>query len=220
MAMCMKSYDLWGVAEMQLAEELIEAQRERLPAGGCERLAVAHVAIAGLGGLGSHIAMELARTGVGYLHLVDFDVVDVSNLNRQMYSCRDLGRHKTEALAQAICDVNPNVQVQIDTVRVNGQNLLSLFVGDTIVCEAFDQPEAKAMLVNGLLAAFPEVRIVSGSGMAGYGRSNDIRTRRLGKRLFLCGDGVSGLAAGRGLLGPRVSICAGHQANKVLELIL
>ena len=205
---------------MGLAEELIEVQRARLPAGGCERLAAAHVAIAGLGGLGSHIAMELARTGVGHLHLIDFDVVDVSNLNRQMYSQKDLGCHKTEALCRAISEVNPNVQVRLDTVRVTEENMAALFAADEIVCEAFDRPEAKAMLVNGLLTIFPRVYIVSGSGMAGYGRSNAIQTRRVGKRLFICGDGTSGLAAGCGLLGPRVSICAGHHANKVLELIL
>jgi len=204
---------------MNLAEELIAAQRLRLPAGACERLAAAHAAVAGLGGLGSHIAMELARTGVGRLHLVDFDRVEVSNLNRQLYGCADLGQYKTECMARAIEAVNPNVQVRIDTVRVTAENLPALFAEDTIVCEAFDQPEAKAMLVNGLLAALPQVRIVSGSGMAGYGRSNGIRTRRIGSRLYVCGDGESTLAPGQGLLGPRVSICAGHQANLVLELL-
>lgn len=205
---------------MELAEKLVACQRKRLADGGYERLAAAHVAVAGLGGLGSHVAMELARTGIGHLHLVDFDVVEPSNLNRQLYFIRDLGCYKTEAMRAAICEVNPNVEVRIDTVRVTGSNIPELFARDRIVCEAFDLPEAKAMLVSTLLGSMPEIRVVSASGMAGYGRSNAIRTRKFNDRLYLCGDMESGLAPQRGLLGPRVSICAGHEANMIVELIL
>ena len=205
---------------MNLSAELAREQRDRLPQGGYEKLQAARVAVAGLGGLGSHVAMELARSGVGCLHLIDFDTVDVSNLNRQLYQIQDIGCFKTDALARSIAAVHPDVRVVADRVQVTEENLPRLFAEETLVCEAFDRPENKAMLVNGLLAVFPEIRVVAASGMAGYGGSNAIRTRRLGRRLYVCGDLQTGLAPAQGLLGPRVSICAGHQANMILELIL
>lgn len=64
-----------------------------------EKFSNARVAVAGLGGLGSNIAVMLARSGIGHLLLVDFDTVDVTNLNRQMYMIPHLGRPKAEALA-------------------------------------------------------------------------------------------------------------------------
>lgn len=184
------------------------------------KVKAAKVAIAGLGGLGSHIAIELARTGVGYLHLVDFDIVEPSNLNRQMYKICHLGMKKTEALTQEIKEINPYIEVQIDTLRVTEENVLELFKEDEIVCEAFDRPEAKAMLVNTLLGERKDVKIVAASGMAGYGSSNEIQTKKVNKRFYLCGDLYNGAKPGMGLMAPRVSICAGHQANMILRLIL
>lgn len=184
------------------------------------KVKAAKVAIAGLGGLGSHIAIELARTGVGHLHLVDFDIVEPSNLNRQMYKICHLGMKKTEALAQEIKEINPYIEVQIDTIRVTEDNVLELFKEDEIVCEAFDKPEAKAMLVNTLLGERKNVKIVAASGMAGYDSSNKIQTKKVNKRFYLCGDLYNGAKPGMGLMAPRVSICAGHQANMILRLIL
>lgn len=180
----------------------------------------AHVAIAGLGGLGSNIAISLARTGVGHLHLIDFDEVEPSNLNRQQYKIKHLGMPKTEALKSEIQEINPYIQVQVDTIRVTEENLKELFWQDDIICEAFDKPEAKAMLVNGILEQFPQKYIVAASGMAGYADSNDIVTKKITSHFYLCGDLVSNAEPGNGLMAPRVSICAGHQANMVLQLII
>jgi len=185
-----------------------------------EKAKRARVAVAGLGGLGSTIAVALARTGVGTLHLVDFDVVEPSNLNRQQYKIKHLGMKKTEALKSEIEEINPFITVVIDTVRVMEDNVVSLFAQDEIVCEAFDNPDVKALLVNGVLQNFPGKKVVVASGMAGYESSNMIRTQRLMKNLYLCGDGETGARVGRGLMAPRVSICAGHQANMILRLIL
>jgi len=184
-----------------------------------ERVRRARVAVAGLGGLGSTVAVALARTGIGFLHLVDFDIVEPSNLNRQQYGVRHLGQHKTEALATIIGEINPYVRVHFDTVRVCEQNIAPLFREDDIVCEAFDRADAKAMLVNGVLEHLPGKKIVAASGLAGYESSNTITTRKVMKYLYLCGDGDSDARPGRGLMAPRVSICAGHQANMILRLI-
>ncbi|MFA9376062.1 MAG: sulfur carrier protein ThiS adenylyltransferase ThiF [Lachnotalea sp.] len=185
-----------------------------------EKVKVSRVGIAGLGGLGSHVAIALARTGVGHLHLVDFDVVEPSNLNRQEYRMRHLGLYKTEALKSQIEEINPYVTVTINTQKITKDNAMDIFQDDDIVCEAFDLPEQKAMLVNTLLENRSDIKIVSGSGMAGYASNNIIKTRKVMKNLYLCGDEMNGLKPGWGLMAPRVSICAGHEANTVLRLIL
>ena len=83
-------------------EELDRAFDARFPKKMQEKLRNAKVAVAGLGGLGSHIAVMLARSGIGKLRLVDFDVVDVTNLNRQMYLIPQLGKPKPEALLEIL----------------------------------------------------------------------------------------------------------------------
>lgn len=188
--------------------------------GVYEKVKAARVGIAGLGGLGSSIALALARTGVGTLHLVDFDSVEPSNLNRQQYRIAHLGMPKVEAMRQEIAEINPAVKVIVDKVRVSAENAVQLFANDPIVCEAFDGAQNKAMLVNSLLSGLRDMVVVSGSGMAGTDSANRMLTRRFGRRLYVCGDGESEAARGRGLMAPRVMVCAGHQANMVLRLIL
>ena len=185
-----------------------------------EKLKRAKVAIAGLGGLGSHIAVMLARSGVGQLHLVDFDIVDLSNLNRQVYNVDELGMPKTEALKRILLKINPYINVSYENVKVDNKNIKQLFTGFNIVCEAFDNPSAKAMIVSELLSRDSETIIVSGSGMAGYGDANEIKTEKKFSRLYVCGDGKSDAFEGIGLMAPRVMICAGHQANMIVRLIL
>lgn len=185
-----------------------------------EKVKNARVAIAGLGGLGSNVAVDLARTGVGHLHLVDFDIVEPSNLNRQAYKIRHLGMKKTEALKSELKDINPYIKVSIDTIKVTEKNANSVFANDTIVCEAFDCAEYKAMLINTLLEQQTDIKLVAASGLAGYESSNFIKTTKVFHNLYLCGDKLSSVQPGRGLMAPRVSICAGHQANMILRLIL
>lgn len=178
------------------------------------------VAVAGLGGLGSNIALMLARTGIGTLHLIDFDVVEPSNLNRQQYMISHLGMNKTDALKEQIMQINPYVNVICDCEKVEEKNCTELFKDDEIVCEAFDNPEAKALLVNNLLENRSDVFIVASSGMAGYEKSNSITTKKITDRFYVCGDGKNEAKQGRGLMSPRVTICAAHQANAVLRIIL
>ena len=189
-------------------EQLQKALRERHTQEVQEKLDKARVAVAGLGGLGSHVAAALARIGVGHLHLVDFDVVDITNLNRQQYT------------ADALREINPYLDIYTDRVKVTEDNLVSLFSGETIICEAFDCPQAKAMLANGILTHFPGKYLVAASGMAGFGSSNTVITRKAGKNFYLCGDGISDPASGAGLMAPRVMLCAAHQANMIVRLIL
>ena len=183
------------------------------------RFSAASVAVCGLGGLGSNLALCLARAGVGRLHLIDFDRVDLSNLHRQQYKASQIGQPKALALADNLREANPYLALEPHVVRLTEDNLAPLLAEATLVCEAFDQAEAKAMLVNAVLERFPEKFLVAASGMAGLGSANAITTRRVSRRFYLCGDGVSDVADGLGLVASRVAVCAGHQAHMVLRLL-
>lgn len=183
------------------------------------KISAARVAVCGLGGLGSNIAIALARAGVGHLHLIDFDRVDLTNLNRQQYAVGQLGQYKTDALRETLSLVSPYCDVTCNTVRVTEENLPDLLRNEDYICEAFDRAEAKAMLVSGVLEHFPEKYLVAGSGLAGLGSANTIQTRRVSQRFYLCGDGTSDSSVGLGLVASRVLVCAAHEANMILRLI-
>ena len=202
------------------ADEFEQALIERHTRPVHEKLRAARVAIAGLGGLGSNIAVSLARVGVGELLLVDFDRVELSNLNRQQYDTSDLGKLKTEALRERLHKINPYITLKHLTTRVEPDNAAAIFGSYGIVCEAFDRAATKAMLINTLLEQCPGTIIVSGSGMAGALSANSIHTRRAFGRLYLCGDEVSDMADAHGLLATRVAVCANHEAHMALRLIL
>lgn len=205
---------------MLTQKELHDALVARHGANVQAALDRATIGIAGLGGLGSNIAVHLARLGVGHLVLVDFDVVDVTNLNRQHYTMKDLGVPKTLALLEQLEAINPYLNYETYTERVIPSNAARLFAGCDVLCEAFDRADQKAMLIETLLPALPDMPIVSGSGMAGIGSANDIVTRRRMGRLYVCGDGTSDVADGLGLMAPRVAVCAAHQATAALRLLL
>ena len=183
------------------------------------KISAARVAVCGLGGLGSNIAIALARAGVGHLHLIDFDRVDLTNLTRQQYAVGQLGQYKTDALRETLSLVSPYCDVTCDTIQVTEENLPDLLKTEDYICEAFDRAEAKAMLVSGVLEHFPEKYLVAGSGLAGLGSANTIQTRRVSQRFYLCGDGTSDSSVGLGLVASRVLVCAAHEANMILRLI-
>ena len=195
------------------------ALAERHGAARQAKFESAKVAVCGLGGLGSNVAIALARAGVGRLHLIDFDRVEPSNLNRQQYAAAQVGLPKAEALRANLAAINPFCDVLAETARVTPENLAALLADDDVVCEAFDRAEAKAMLVSGVLETFPEKPVVAASGMSGLASANAITTRRVSKRLYLCGDGTTDVDDNLGLYGARVLVCAAHQATMILRLI-
>lgn len=201
-------------------EEIYSALCRRHTKKNQDKLMNAKVAVAGLGGLGSNIAASLTRIGIGTLHLIDFDKVDLSNLNRQHYFIRHLGMNKTDALAEQLLQINPYLKIIKDCIKVTPENITGLLKNDDYICEAFDVPENKAMLVNAVLEQFPHKKLVAASGMAGFGNSNTIRTRQIMQNFYLCGDEESSLDTKKTLTAPRVAICAAHQANIIVELIL
>ena len=176
-------------------------------------------AICGLGGLGSNIAVSLARAGIGRLILIDFDKVDISNLHRQQYQADQIGLYKTEALTETLKRIAPYVEIVSLSVRMTEENFQELLQDEDIICEAFDDAEAKAMLVNGVLEKLHTKYLIAASGMAGLGSANSIKTRRVMERFYLCGDGVSDVGDDIGLVAPRVMLCAAHQAQMVLRIL-
>lgn len=200
--------------------ELEKAFDSRFPKDIKEKLNNSRVAIAGIGGLGSNIAVMLARSGVGHLFLVDFDTVDITNINRQAYMIQHIGMKKTDAIQEILKGINPYLDIKTCCVKVNSENAEALFKDYPILCEAFDNAQQKAMLISNVLTKCKDTTIVSGNGMAGFGNSNDIKTQKRLNRLYICGDESTDIGDGMGLMSPRVSICAGHQANKVIQLIL
>jgi len=184
-----------------------------------DKFARATVAICGLGGLGSNIAVSLARAGVGKLILIDFDEVDITNLHRQQYKASQIGCFKTQALADNLKEISPYLAITPYTQRIDENNFQELLQEADIICEAFDVAEAKALLVNGVLEKMPEKYLIAASGMAGIDSANNIHTRRVTNRFYLCGDEVSDVADNIGLFSSRVMLCAAHQAHMVLRIL-
>ena len=200
-------------------EEMHQTLSERHGAELQKKISAARVAVCGLGGLGSNIAIALARAGVGHLHLIDFDRVDITNLNRQQYFVRQLGLLKTDALQETLTDIAPYCDITTSSVKITEDNFAQLLEKEDIVCEAFDCSEAKATLVNGVLERFPEKYLLSSSGMAGFGSANTIVTRHVFQHFYLCGDGMSDVNDGIGLVSSRVLACAAHEAHMVIRIL-
>lgn len=203
------------ITEKEWTDALISRNGEELH----KRFSSATVAVCGLGGLGSNIATALARSGIGKLLLIDFDCVDVTNLHRQQYKASQIGRYKAEALAENLLEIAPYTEIHTVTVKITEENFAELLKEADIVCEAFDHAESKAMLVNGVLEQLPHCYLVAASGMASMNTPNTIRTRKIMKRFYLCGDEVSEAADSIGLVAPRVMLCAAHQAHTVLRIL-
>lgn len=201
---------------MELKEEDLLKRNVK---GISKKLKKTRVCILGLGGLGSNVVVLLARSGIGFLKLVDFDTIEASNLNRQQYRISHIGLKKTEAMKSIIREINPFVEVDILDIKVDRENIYSI-VGDIeIIVEAFDVAETKAMTIEELLTSGNKI-LVSASGMAGLGSGNEIITRKVRDNFYLIGDNYSDYEEYSGIMSTRVMLCAAHQANVVLRLIL
>jgi len=185
-----------------------------------EKLRRATVGIAGLGGLGSNVAAALARTGIGRLIIADSDIVEKDNLNRQHYFIDQVGRKKTDAMAENLQRINPAVEIRRHYIRLTADNILTVFAGADVIAECFDKAESKQMLVETVLSRMERTEVVSVSGLAGYGDSNAIKTQYVSKRLVLVGDQKTGIDTQPILTAARVGIAACHQANAIVEFLL
>lgn len=184
-----------------------------------ERFSNAVVAVCGLGGLGSNIAVSLARAGIGKLILIDFDKVDLTNLHRQQYRAEQIGMCKAEALAENLREIAPYMEIETHTEKITEANVAGLLQSAGIICEAFDDAQAKAMLTNTVLETMPDQYLVAASGMAGIDSANTIKTRKITSHFYVCGDEVSDVGKEGTLFSSRVMLCAAHQAHTVLRIL-
>ncbi|KGM97538.1 thiamine biosynthesis protein ThiF [Clostridium novyi A str. 4552] len=184
------------------------------------KLKNAVVGIAGIGGLGSNVALSLARIGIGKLVIADFDAVEISNLNRQQYFINQLGMKKVDALEEVISKCNPFVGIEKHDVFLKENNIEKIFKEADVIVEACDRPEVKAVITNTVLTKMRDKKLVIASGMAGYYTGNTIVSKKLRENLYFVGDGENESKPGSGLMAPRVAIAANHQANTVVRIIL
>ena len=177
----------------------------------------ARVGIAGAGGLGSNCAMHLVRAGVQHLTVVDFDVVNESNLNRQFFFRDQLGQKKVEALKENLLGIDPDADIRAVDMRLDASSAREVFADCDIVVEAFDVVDAKVMLVSSFASSGK--KLVTASGLAGWGRSNAMRVRKMGN-IVAIGDGETAVGENAAPASPRVGIAAAMQANSVVALLL
>jgi sulfur carrier protein ThiS adenylyltransferase len=178
------------------------------------------VGIAGAGGLGSNCAVALAKCGVGTLVISDFDFIEESNLNRQYYFTDQVGMLKTVALKENISRINPDVFVIIHQKRLDNRNIPEIFSGCDVIVEAFDSAEMKQMIIETVQLKMPGIPLVAGSGVAGWGKSETIRYRKIDDTLYICGDESSEASENLPPLAPRVGMVANMQANVVIEILM
>jgi sulfur carrier protein ThiS adenylyltransferase len=205
---------------MVTKEEFYQALTNRHGIENQKKFDDATVAICGLGGLGSNIAICLARVDIGKLILIDFDTVDVTNLHRQQYKFNQVGTPKTDALKENLLEINPFIKIETHQVKLTEENTPSLIKDADVICEAFDKPECKAMLADIVFTNYPDKYLVSSSGMAGFGSANEIVTNKITSRFFISGDGVSDVNSGIGLISSRVMACAAHEAHMALRILM
>lgn len=176
------------------------------------------IGVAGAGGLGSNCAMHLVRSGIRHLVVADFDVVGESNLNRQFFFRDQLGMKKVDALKANLLRIDPEADVQAVDVRLDAVSTRELFEDCDIVVEAFDVVEAKTMILSTLMPL--GMRLVTASGLAGWGKSNAMRVRKMGANVVVVGDGETGVATDVAPTSPRVGIAAAMEANAVVAWLL
>ena len=176
------------------------------------------IGVAGAGGLGSNCAMHLVRSGIRHLVVADFDVVGESNLNRQFFFRDQLGMKKVDALKANLLRIDPEADVQAVDVRLDAASTRELFEDCDIVVEAFDVVEAKTMILSTLMPL--GMRLVTASGIAGWGKSNAMRVRKMGANVVVVGDGETGVATDVAPVSPRVGIAAAMEANAVVAWLL
>ena len=178
------------------------------------------VGIAGAGGLGSNCAIALARSGVGTLVIADFDIVEAKNLNRQYYFSDQAGMMKTIALKENISRIDSKIKVITFDKRLDRSNIPLVFSGCDVIVEAFDKAEMKEMIVEVVQLMMPGIPLIIGSGMAGWGRNESLKSRQVDNTLYVCGDESSESDDDLPPMAGRVGIVACMQANIVIDILM
>lgn len=181
-----------------------------------DKLREIKVGIAGAGGLGSNCAVNLVRVGFEKLKLVDYDLVEAANLDRQFYFADQVGMCKVLALRQNLLRINPDLQIEIEITKIDQSMVKNLFADCLIVAECLDSAENKSMLISELLSL--KKFVVAVSGLGGYGMSDNIKVHPIKKNFTMIGDLQSDVDF-QPALSPRVNIAAAKLADVILEYV-
>ena len=185
--------------------------------GTTEILQTKTIGIAGCGGLGSNVAFSLTRAGIGSLVLVDFDKVELSNINRQAYFLKDVGILKVEVLEDYLLQINPVLQIKKVAKKISREDVFEIFSDVDLLVEAFDRAEEKQWLIETWCERYSDKPIVVGSGIGGIGKTDHIKIHKAGN-VIVCGDETS--SADIGLCSSRVAIVAHMQANEAISWLV
>lgn len=194
---------------------------EGIGVSGQEKLLASRVLVVGCGALGSIASMYLAGSGVGHLTIVDFDTIDISNLQRQLsFSTSCLGEKKVEATAKRLHEINPEIEITALDLLVKKDNVDELILSHDMIIEGSDNPATKHLLatrcqalakplVLGGIAGWQGQVITSMPGSAGY---LDIFPEPADAQGFTpCSLG--------GILGPLPGVVASIQAAEAIKII-
>lgn len=180
-----------------------------------EKLKKAKVSILGCGGLGSNIAMTLARAGVGELYLYDFDTIEYSNLNRQNYTLDELGGDKAELTKKKIESTLPYVKCHSQNIYLTTENMDTIVDNTDIFIEAFDNKESKTMLFDYFVGR-KDKYLITGTGVSGLGELSDIKIKQI-NNVTLIGDFTSN--PDEGLYLAYVGIIANLEALTAIKIL-
>lgn len=174
------------------------------------------VSILGCGGLGSNIAMTLARCGVGELHLYDFDKVEYSNLNRQNYDLGDLGNSKVDQTKKKIEETIPYTRVFAEEAFISEENLDEIIEKSDIFIEAFDKKEMKSLVFDYFLGK-KDKKLIMASGLSGLGNFCYIKIKEI-ENITMVGDFKS--TPDEGLYAPYIGIISNLEALCAVKIII
>ena len=191
------------------------------PPGVTEKLRPKKIFVAGAGGLGSNVCLMLVRAGIGHIVVMDFDLVEASNLNRQQYFRDQIGMPKVIALKENILRINPELKINTIEQKLTADNCKELIPEKTdLIFECFDSAEAKAMLTSFALSERSNIPVIAVSGVAGVGPCEDLKISRGPGKLYIVGDGTSEMNPETGTISSRVTQVSAIQAHIGIRLLL
>lgn len=209
--------------DQQLLRYSRQMMLPEIDAAGQEKLAGARALIVGLGGLGSPASIYLAGAGVGHLTLVDFDRVELSNLQRQIvHATPDIGRLKVESAAQHLKALNPEITIIGIDHALNQNELLNEAQHADIIVDASDNFKTRFAL--NAASVKTKTPLVSGAAIRFEGQVSVFDPREPASPCYRCLYGPEAATdqscAANGVIAPLLGIIGGIQANEALKLLM
>lgn len=182
-----------------------------------DKIQKTRIVIIGCGGLGSNGAITLTRTGFKNFILIDYDKVEISNLNRQFYFLHQIGIPKVKALKENILKINPDCYVEEYEERITPENIENFMHKGDIIMEAVDSAQTKALILNTAIKL--NKKVVSASGVCGYGNSEEIKIKRINNNVSIVGDFESDNSIFKPY-APKVIAISSLQCDEILRMVL